>query len=149
MFGVFPEMLRRGSLATRLNWPGRLSLLSVSDLVRILVEVPNRREMANALFTLGNGEDVTFDSLLEEIATLLNLGRRRVALPGFMWRLLRGLAWRTATFPGMPYRARIFGWRVAYLLGDGLCADNSGFQAHLSYRFQSSREALREIYERR
>jgi nucleoside-diphosphate-sugar epimerase len=146
MFEVFPEMLRRGSWATRLNWPGRLTLVSVSDLARILIEVPCRSAMANVLLTLGNGEALTFDSLLTEMAALLRLERRRIEVPVFLWRLLRGLAWRTATLPGLPYRARIFGWRVSYLLGDGLWADNSGFQARLPFPFQSSRDALREIY---
>jgi nucleoside-diphosphate-sugar epimerase len=146
MFGVFPGMLRRNALATRLNWPGRVSFLSVSDLVRTLLAVSTLPQAENALFVTSNGEETTFDTLLGEMARVLHVKRERLVLPRFVWTSLGSIAWRMARLRALPYRVRIFFWRVSHLIRDGLYADASRLNSLLGGRFQSTQDALREIY---
>src|SRR6185436_15889146 len=73
MFGRCPELLAKNKLPARLNWPGRVSFLSINDLTRILLAVAILPEAANQLFVLSNGENPTFDELLEQMARVLGL----------------------------------------------------------------------------
>jgi len=148
MFGVFPELLRRNALATRLNWPGRVSFLDVSDLVRLLLAMPTRPEARNEIYVTANGGQNTFDQVLEEIAATLRIKRRRMVLPPIFWKILGAFAWRAARVPALPYRARIFCWRVSHLVQDGLFADATRLNSLLGGPFRSTQDSLREIYGR-
>lgn len=148
MFGVFPELLRRNALATRLNWPGRVSFLDVRDLVRMLLAIPARPETRDEIYVTANGEESTFDQVLEEIAATLRIKRRRIELPSFLWKGLGAFAWRAARVPVLPYRARIFCWRVSHLVQDGLFADATRLNSLLGGPFRSTQDSLREIYGR-
>ena len=146
MFGVFPILLRRNALATRLNWPGRVSFLHVTDLVEILLALPKLNQTSGEIYVTGNGEALTFDALLDEMAAVLRVERRRLALPAACWRGLGAVAWAFASFGVMPYRARIFFWRLSHLIRDGLYADASRLNSRLGRRLRTTQDALREIY---
>jgi nucleoside-diphosphate-sugar epimerase len=148
MFGVFPTLLRRGALATRLNWPGRASFLAVRDLVQILLALPECDAEADTLYVTGNDELLSFDQLLDLLARVLGIRRRRLVFPQWFWRSARRLAWVGARFPLAGARARVFCWRVSHLCGDGLLADASRLNQSLRLRLQSVEQTLYELYER-
>lgn len=146
MFGQCPELLEKNKLAARLNWPGRVSFLGVNDLVRILLAVPVLPESANELFVLSNGENPTFDELLETMAGVLGTKRNRLELPAWFWQLAASVAWPLAGSKLAPYRLRNLCWRAAHIIRDGLCADSAKLDNLLGNRYQSVLDALRETY---
>ena len=146
MFGRCPELLAANKLAARLNWPGRVSFLALNDLVRLLLAIPGEPRTANELFVLSNGENPTFDQLLELMAGVLGLQRHRLALPEWFWRLVGAASWPLARSTLTPDRLRNFCWRVAHITHDGLCADGAKLNNLLGNRHQSVLDALRETY---
>ncbi|HEY2951977.1 MAG TPA: NAD(P)-dependent oxidoreductase [Verrucomicrobiae bacterium] len=146
MFGVFPKMLRQHALATRLNWPGRVSFLHVADLVEMLLAIPALSQTSNEIYVTSNGDELTFDALLEQMASVLRVERKRLELPDWLWRGLGAVAWRTASLDATPYHSRIFCWRVSHLIRDGLYADASRLNSLLGRRLRTTQDALREIY---
>ena len=148
MFGVFPQMLARNALGTRLNWPGRVSLMGVSDLVRILMTVPDCPQTRNELYVMGNGENPSVDRVLGEMATVLGCPRDKIRIPLWFWGVAGALCSRITGVPILPPRARTFFWRLSHMILDGVCADSSKLDAVLRPRYQPFRECLEAIYGR-
>jgi nucleoside-diphosphate-sugar epimerase len=146
MFDVFPRMLRGNSFGTRLNWPGKTSFLCVSDLVKILTEIPRSPQTRNELYVLSNGEDPTFDEFLDCIAKVLDVPRQRVVLPRWFWHLVGMVATFGSDKNFLPHPLRTFCWRVALMVYDGICADASKIDALLHTGYQAIGNGLRESY---
>jgi nucleoside-diphosphate-sugar epimerase len=147
MFDRFPQMLQKGSLATRLDWPGRTSFMCVSDVAKILSEVPHVPQTRNEIYMLSNGQDPTFDELLALMARELGVPRKRVVVPRALWKLLGVAATFCAHKLRVPHTLRIFCWRVSLMVFDGFYADASKLNAVLHPHYQSIEEGLRECYE--
>jgi len=146
MFDLFPRMLARQALATRLSWPGRASFISRSDTVKLLLTLPDLPAAANQSYVVGNGERPTFDELLGSIATLHGYRRRRLVLPGVFWGAIGWLAWQCASLPPWWYRLHNTAWRLSNMIGDGLCADAAKLDGLVGMRYQTVAEALAEAY---
>ena len=146
MFDVFPQLLRRNALGTRLNWPGKTSLLCVSDLVEILAALPELPETKNESYVLTNGEAPTFDQLLQQIAEILGLTRHRIVLPRWCWEVVGAVAVFGADKSFLPHALRTFCWRVSLMVYDGFYGDNSKWNQLRKLDYRSIREGLREAY---
>jgi nucleoside-diphosphate-sugar epimerase len=146
MFDVFPQLLRKNALATRLNWPGQTSLLCLSDLIEILIAVPQFSQTRNELYLISNGEDPTFDELLNQIAHTLNLERKRIALPRWLWKSVGLGALFGSSSALIPHSLRTFCWRVSLMVYDGLYADSSKLNAALQLSYHSVKSGLRDAY---
>lgn len=146
MFGIFPQMLAAGSLATSLNWPGKTSIISVFDLVDILLTIPELPQAANELYVVSNGEDPSFDQLLATIASVLGLPRRRIRFPRQLWRLLFHILWPIAGSRFAPYRFSVFCWRVCNMIGDGMFASSRKLDALTGSGYRSIEESLRQAF---
>lgn len=146
MFGVFPEMLARGAWAARLNWPGRSSFITVTDLVEILISVPHISTTANELYVVSNGEDPSFDELLDQMAGALDIPRKKINLPAWAWHLAWRAVWLGAASPLLPYRFQILCWRLGHMIRDGMFANAGKLNAQLVIKYQSIGEGLRQTY---
>ncbi len=146
MFGIFPRMLADRSLATRLNWPGRTSIVSVFDVANLLALVPQLPKTENELFLVSNGEDPSFDQLLATMASLLGLPRRQIRFPHVLWRFIFAALWPLAGSVLMPYRFRVFCWRVCNMIGDGMYASNEKLTALTGFRYQPVEDSLRHAF---
>ncbi len=146
---VLSELLRRNAVATRLNWPGRTSLLCLSDLIEVLIAVPQYSDTRNELYVVSNGEDPTFDKLLDHIARALNLERKTIALPRWLWKFIGIVALLGSNSALIPSRLRTFCWRVAVMVYDGVYADSSKLNATLKQSYHSVKSGLRDAYARR
>jgi hypothetical protein len=146
MFDVFPQLLHKNALATRLNWPGRTSLLCLSDLIEILITVPQFPQTRNELYLVSNGEAPRFDQLLDQIAHTLNLEREQVALPRWLWESIGIVALLGSSSAFIPHSLRTFCWRVSLMIYDGIYADSSKLNAVLKPSYRSLASGLREAY---
>ena len=143
MFDVFPQLLSKKALATRLNWPGRTSLLCLSDLIEILLAVPQSPLTKNELYLLSNGEDPPFDRLLDQIAHTLNLERERIHLPRWLWTAIGKVARFSSNCGFIPHGLRTCCWRVSLMVYDGFYADNSKLNTALHPLYRSVNSGLR------
>lgn len=146
MFGVLPELLAKGSLSARLNWPGRASFLCVTDLAAILRDASSHPGTTNRIFVLSNGESPTFDELFAQIATILQLPRKRIVLPGWLWKALASVSWTIAKIKFVPYKMKITAWRLGHLTTDGILADASRLNSVLNPHYHPLESCLREAY---
>jgi nucleoside-diphosphate-sugar epimerase len=146
MFDVFPQMLRRNAFGTRLNWPGKTSFLCVSDLAKILADIPEFPQTRNELYVLSNGEDPSFDEFLDCIAGVLAVPRQRVELPRWFWGLVGMIATLGSDKTFLPHSLRTFCWRVALMVYDGIYADASRMNGVLHPAYQSIEDGLRGSY---
>jgi dihydroflavonol-4-reductase len=146
MFNIFPQRLARRALATRLNWPGRSSYLSLDDLVKILVSVLGYQQTVNETFVLDSGEGPSFDEVLEMIATVLSLPRKSIRLPAWCWRMLGAMASTIASSKMVSYRLHNTCWRVSHMIGNGLWADSSKITRLMGMKYESLPDALRKAY---
>ena len=149
MFGVFEKLLAQGAISTSLNWPGCASFLALDDLIRILLAASAFPAMRNQRFVLSNGEDPSFDEVLDLIAQMHGHTRERVRLPGWVWGTVARVCWNTAGLSWVPYRTRNFCWRVAHLIHDGLRANASKLDAALGLKYIPLADALAEAYGRK
>jgi UDP-glucose 4-epimerase len=148
MFGVFPQMLARNALPTRFNWPGRTSFITVTDLVKILLAVPSRSQTANELYVVSNGEDPSFDKLLDQMAAVLALRREKIKLPPWFWSLTCRIVWLAALIRCTPYRLQILCWRLGHMISDGMYADAAKLNAVIPIAYQTIEDGLRQAYSR-
>ncbi len=146
MFGVFPEMLARRALATRLNWPGRSAFVHVDDAVKILMSLVENGASENQLYVVSNGEPLSFDMVLDDIAELFQLPRQKVVLPAWIWSAIGYSAWLLLKLPVTPYRIRLLSWRVGHMVWDGMYADASKLNALLGMNYRSVRRCLEDAY---
>lgn len=146
MFGLCQRLLERQALASRIMWPGKTSFLAMRDLVRLIQRIPTEAKAANETFVCSNGENPTFDIVLEWIARLHGIERRRVWFPRVLWPLLGRVAWSAAGSPLVPPRLRTTAWRAANIIRDGICADATKMNNLFGRDYQSVQEALRESY---
>jgi len=81
---LFTRMVQRGSLATRFDFPGRVSVICVSDLVDALLEVACRPEAEGRIFFASDGRPVALGTLFRRIGELtgqVGAGTRGVPRP--------------------------------------------------------------------
>ena len=146
MFGVLPPMLIRHAMATRLNWPGRVSLIGVEDVVRILMSLPDFPKTRNELFVMSNGENPSFDLVLAEMASILGCSRDPLRLPPWLWRMAGAFCWQMSEIGVLPHAAHTFFWRLSHMIYDGVCADGSKLDAVLHPSYRPYKECLAAIY---
>lgn len=146
MLEIFQRLLNKNSLATRLNWPGKTSLIGLADLVDILVAVPKHTETKNEIYLLTNGEDPTVDNLLDQIAGIYGLPRKKIIVPRFLWNILGAVTSFAGDKKVIPFRMRVFLWRVSHMAYDGLYLDGSKINAVLKPKYRTVEQGLREAY---
>jgi UDP-glucose 4-epimerase len=146
MFGVFPQMLARRALPTRLNWPGQTSFIEISDLVQILFSVPTLPQTANELYVVSNGEDPSFDKLLDQMAAMLGLSRNKIELPKWFWSLTCRIVWLVASTRLTPYRLQILCWRLGHMISDDMNVDAAKLNAVIPITYQTIEDGLRQAY---
>jgi nucleoside-diphosphate-sugar epimerase len=146
MFAVFPDMLRKKAVGTRLNWPGKTSLLDIANLVEILLRLPNLRETANETYVLSNGEDPSFDKLLDEVALTVGVSRKRIMLPSWLWSVVGFIASSGAEAALLPHSLRTFCWRVSLMVYDGIYADATKLNSVLPIHYRAVFDSLQSAY---
>jgi nucleoside-diphosphate-sugar epimerase len=138
---VLAEGLSAGALSTRINWPGRVSMLFIEDAVRLLLYLSTCPDAANETFFLTSGEALEVTRIAECIAKHLPESPRLVRLPRWLWSLVRTTAW-------MPLVNRLVPWRLLHILDDGLLCDSSKVQKVYPHPLVRLEEGLARTFAR-
>ncbi len=146
LFTLIAESLQKGTLMARLAWPGRLGLVYVDDVVNALATLAAHEAGQNSLYHLSSDLAPTLDDLIEQIARVLQIERKRMQLPRFAWALLRKAAWFPGLLHVLPYHLHNTVWRLSLILTDGLVGNGQELNARLPLTFTSLDEGLRAMF---
>jgi UDP-glucose 4-epimerase len=149
MFTLISESLKKGTLPSRLNWPGRMSLVYLEDVVEVLVSLGTKKAGFNTLYHISSGEDPVLDDLISRIADALEIKRRRMALPRFLWKLIRFLAWLPGLMSVLPFGLKNSLWRLSLIIIDGLVANSSKINNVLAIKYTPLEEGLLTTYNKK
>jgi nucleoside-diphosphate-sugar epimerase len=146
MFGFFHHELPRKTLGSRLPWPGRISVVEVSDLAHILAEAGIRDEMRGKTFFVSSSEDPSMAELAEEAANCLGVSYQPLPIGKPLFRLAGRLGKLLSAARFLPHAVRILGWRVS-LVVDGFCCDGSELTELLQIEYSPWKRAMRRMYD--
>lgn len=145
MFDIVPSLLQKGSWLVRVNWPGRISLIDVGDLCRILLDSALSPETANRTFLVSSGEDPTMGGIMAQIAAVLGMPRRPIALSPAARAMAGRLLAKPALWTHLPYPLMISAWRASMMIG-GLYCDGSELTKSLNATYRPWQEGFRDMY---
>src|SRR5882762_4438217 len=66
MFDVLAKSLPRNTLSTRVQWPGKIAIIQVQDLARILVQASTHPAMSDRTFLVSSDEDPTMGEITSQ-----------------------------------------------------------------------------------
>jgi len=127
MFDLLTTGVETGGMISRVNWPGRTSVIFVDDVGAILIDLAVRPEAANQVYCIGSGENVTLADIAAEIATIAGRPLRLVRVPRLAWRVTRRVAWSRLVAALVPRRLHVTYWRLTLVVDDGFWYDARKF----------------------
>jgi nucleoside-diphosphate-sugar epimerase len=136
---VLAEQLRQRSVAGRVNWPGRVSLLYIEDAVRLILFLAECPEAANDTFFLSSGEAIQVGDLARRLSQLIGTPRQALPIPRWFWALTRRLIW-------LPGLTRLVPWRLLHILDDGLWCENAKVRRLCAFDLVSLSDGLARTY---
>lgn len=81
---VFVEMVKRGGLAARFNFPGHVSVIHVDDLASALLIAAHHPGALNGTFFASDGEPVTIGALFSQIGEIVGRAAGTIRVPGII-----------------------------------------------------------------
>jgi UDP-glucose 4-epimerase len=147
MFDLLISGVRTGGLITRINWPGRSSVIFVDDVAAILTDLALRPSAANEIYSLSSGEDLTLADISREAGAIVGRPPRPIRLPSAAWSIMRRVAWSPIVRRLVPRRAHVTYWRLTLVVDDGFWYDARKFLAQNTLPLVQIREGLRRTIE--
>lgn len=105
------EAVMRGAIATRFDWPGRVSLLEVSECAKAFIFVASDPRTLGQTFFVSDGEPIRLGSLLREMGRTVGCKAARLPVPALAVWVARRLR-------------RVLPFTVRCLFLDVLCVDD-------------------------
>jgi nucleoside-diphosphate-sugar epimerase len=123
---VFLAMTRAGALASRLNFPGRVSLIHVDDLCAALMRSATADAAAGQTYFVTDGAPVAIGTLFREMGDIVGRRAGTLSLPGVVVSVLR------AARRALPLSVQCLASDVLAASGERL--ESLGFQPSVSRR---------------
>lgn len=142
MFDLLITGVRTGGMLSRINWPGRTSVIFVDDVGAVLIDLGLRADAANQVYCLSSGEDLTLADIAREIGVHLGQPPRPVRVPAGAWRAIRRVAWSRLVGALVPRRAHVTYWRLTLVVDDGFWYDARKFLSQNRLPLVKIREGL-------
>jgi nucleoside-diphosphate-sugar epimerase len=145
MFDVLEKSVQQGGLSARIQWPGKMALVHVDDLARILIAGASSQALVNRCLFVSSNEDPTMGKIAEQVARTTGASYQPISLPSPIIRLLGASAWplwRTSIF---PHLVSISAWRID-LVTRGFYSDGSELTRLLDFKYTPWERGFREMY---
>jgi nucleoside-diphosphate-sugar epimerase len=143
LFDLLITGARTGGLISRVNWPGRSSVIYVDDAAAILIDLAVKATAANEVYCISSGEDLTLPDIAREAGLLVSRPVKPLQLPMAFWRVLRSVAWSPLVRSLVPRRAYVTYWRLTLVVDDGFWFDARKFLSQNTLPLVGIREGLR------
>jgi nucleoside-diphosphate-sugar epimerase len=145
LFDLLFKLTAKHSLVTRLNWPGRTSVVHVDDVSAIMIGLAQRKEAANEIYCVANPDAPSVGALAAQIAQLSPGPASPVNLPPWAWALSRSLAWNRAVQRlGATVNQTTF-WRLTLMVDDGFWFDTRKLQTVWTQPTRTLADGLAEM----
>jgi UDP-glucose 4-epimerase len=145
MFDVFAKDLPRDKLSVRIAWPGRMSIVEVDDLAKLLLAAGTDERMAHQTYFVSSGEDPEMGEMAAHTADVLGTPYRPIALPKILVSVLLGMLGPVWQARLMPHFLQISAWRVSLVL-TGFYCDGSRLTKLLGIEYTPWREGFRKMF---
>jgi nucleoside-diphosphate-sugar epimerase len=146
--GLFDKMMRwvgNGSLAGRIDWPGRTSIVHVDDAADVMVEFATSVGRAGEVYCVASDESLTVGELARKIGSAIGKSVDPIRLPGPLLRAARILLWNRIVWAAMPRPARVTFWRLSLIVSDGFWFDTTKLRRVYRKPLRPIEEGLAEL----
>ncbi len=145
LFDYLARAVPEGKFSSRIAWPGRLSIIEVNDVAKILISVSTKPWAANQTFLVSSGEDPTMAEMAECTAHWMRVPYRPVKLPPWVIQLMMALLAFGSQLRVLPHGLRTMAWRAS-LLFNGLSCDGTKLTSLLGFSYKPWRETFSQMY---
>lgn len=83
------RLVNSRSLLSRINWPGLTGLVYVDDVAFVLANIPNQKDPVSTFLLCS--ENITLQSILENIHRVNNRRYQPIIIPSFVWAIFKNL----------------------------------------------------------
>ena len=147
IFDRFTKGVKRGALSARIDWPGKISLVYVDDVVDILIHAMDCPEMESETYFVSNSEELTVGEWLKIISKTLKKDVKFVGLPTWIVSVLNRILFQDWLWRRLPGIFAVNAWRLSLVLSNGFYCDSSKLLRICPKKYINVREGLKRIYE--
>jgi len=147
IFQILAEGLTREAIFSRLNWPGRVGLLHVQDLAKILIAISQDKNAEARILHAPSPDCPSLDQIASLVAAAINVERRQIKLPAWFWRAITALVWTPGLHRILPFFLHNVLWRVSLVTIDGLVSKGSDIIEELNLSYSPIDKGFFEMYE--
>ncbi len=129
LFSLFGDWVRRNHFISRIPWPGKLGIVHIDDVVRILVTFAQDPRAANDTFCIAT-ESPSIVEIASYMARSLGAPYKPFKVPESVWTIVR----MGMRFPGLfkllpwPIAGKL--WRLSHMIDNGFWCDGSKLARH-------------------
>ena len=123
IFDLMQTMAVHGSLAVRLNWPGRTSVVHAEDAAEAMIRISELppRAGGNQMFIV-HAQALTLAEISETLHNALDIPYRQIRLPLWVWKIAAlFLRKKILLEPWLPLSLYNIIWRASMLVDDLFC----------------------------
>jgi nucleoside-diphosphate-sugar epimerase len=122
LFGVLKKMIENKSLLSRVNWPGKLGIIHVDDVVKTILAFTKRSTPDPQLYLI-SAENITLETISKLMYKSMNIPYKPIRIPPEIWGLGKILNYFIPLFERiLPSRLYNPFWRAMLVLDNVLMA---------------------------
>lgn len=148
LFDIMREMIKKHSLITRINWPGKSALIHVDDLTNIIMQFAKSAGLkGKPQKYLAYGENLTIFEISKIIHLKLNIPFRPIVIPNIVWGVIRYIRKFIPYFENiLPYNFYNSLWRLGIIVDNVVWCKSSKLSNKLKYfKFIKFKDAVNEV----
>ena len=120
LFDSIKKLVGKGAYYTRLNWPGKISVIFVEDMARFLVRVSDQPPVSGQCeLYVPSAEALTVEDMSQIIHQAYGLPYKGTRLPAFVWKVISYLAVNKQWFEKiLPHKLYNKFWQLCILVNN-------------------------------
>lgn len=145
--GLFDKMItmaRRGSLAGRIDWPGKTSIIHVDDAADVMLDLAMRDETRGEVYCVASDESLTVGEISRAAGVAVGRPVKPIVIPAPLVAILQALAFNRTVAAALPRAAGLSFWRLGLIVADGFWFDTTKFRSVYRKPLKTIDDGLRE-----